>query len=90
MAIQGVSRFYGLDWHTVKAIDKTRLRESLSEPDWLNLSTMHLAKGLEFKAFAVMGCDDEVIPLQSRLESASDQSALETIYNTERHLLYVA
>jgi superfamily I DNA/RNA helicase len=56
----------------------------------LNLATMHLAKGLEFKAVAVIGCDDEVVPLQSRLESAPDQSALETIYNTERHLLYVA
>ena len=56
----------------------------------LNLATMHLAKGLEFKAVAVMACDDEILPLQSRLESAADQSALETIYNTERHLLYVA
>jgi superfamily I DNA/RNA helicase/mRNA-degrading endonuclease RelE of RelBE toxin-antitoxin system len=67
------------------------LDESLkTEAGHLNLSTMHLAKGLEFKAVAVMACDDEVMPLQSRLESASDQSALETIYNTERHLLYVA
>jgi hypothetical protein len=29
---------------------------------------MHLAKGLEFRAVAVMACDDEVIPLQSRME----------------------
>ena len=56
----------------------------------LNLATMHLAKGLEFKAVAVMACDDEIVPRQTRLESAADQSELETIYNTERHLLYVA
>jgi hypothetical protein len=51
---------------------------------------MHLAKGLEFKAVAVMACDDDVSPLQSRIEAASDESELDEIYDTERHLLYVA
>ena len=37
-----------------------------------------------------MACDDEVIPSQDRLESVSDESELEDVYNTERHLLYVA
>jgi superfamily I DNA/RNA helicase len=54
------------------------------------LATMHLAKGLEFRAVAVMACDDEVIPLQSRIDAVSDDSDLEEVYNTERHLLYVA
>jgi superfamily I DNA/RNA helicase len=54
------------------------------------IGTMHLAKGLEFRAVAVMACDDEVIPSQERIESAADDSDLEEIYNTERHLLYVA
>jgi superfamily I DNA/RNA helicase len=52
--------------------------------------TMHLAKGLEFKAVVVMACDDEVIPLQSRIESVMDESDLLDVYDTERHLLYVA
>jgi superfamily I DNA/RNA helicase len=56
----------------------------------VSISTMHLAKGLEFRAVAVMACDDEVIPLQSRIETAADDSDLEEVYNTERHLLYVA
>lgn len=56
----------------------------------LPVSTMHLAKGLEFRAVAVMACDDEVIPLQERIESVADEADLEDIYNTERHLLYVA
>jgi len=56
----------------------------------LSLSTMHLAKGLEFRAVAVMACDDEVIPLQERIETATDPSELEDVYNTERQLLYVA
>ena len=56
----------------------------------ISISTMHLAKGLEFRAVAVMACDDEVIPLQERIESVTDDSDLEDVYNTERHLLYVA
>lgn len=58
--------------------------------DGLAVSTMHLAKGLEFRAVAVMACDDEVIPLQSRIETVAEESDLEEVYNTERHLLYVA
>lgn len=51
---------------------------------------MHLAKGLEFRAFVVMACDDEIIPLQDRIETVSDDADLEEVYNTERRLLYVA
>ncbi len=56
----------------------------------ISLCTMHLAKGLEFRAVVVMACDDEVIPLQARIETVADDSDLEEVYNTERHLLYVA
>ncbi len=51
---------------------------------------MHQAKGLEFKAVVVAACDDDVLPLQARIESVTDDSDLEDVYNTERHLLYVA
>ena len=37
---------------------------------------MHLAKGLEFRAVVVAGCDDEVLPLQSRIESVVDEADL--------------
>lgn len=56
----------------------------------ISVGTMHLAKGLEFRAVAVMACDDEVIPSQARIESAADESELSEVYATERHLLYVA
>ena len=56
----------------------------------VTVSTMHLAKGLEFRAVAVIACDQEVIPSQSRIESIADEADLEDVYNTERHLLYVA
>jgi superfamily I DNA/RNA helicase len=48
----------------------------------LSICTMHLAKGLEFKAVAVMACE--------RIESVTEESDLQEVYNTERHLLYVA
>jgi superfamily I DNA/RNA helicase len=56
----------------------------------VSIATMHLAKGLEFRAVVVMACDDEVIPLQERIETVADDADLEEVYNTERHLLYVA
>lgn len=56
----------------------------------ISLSTMHLAKGLEFRAVIVMACDDEIIPSQERIETVADDTDLEEVYNTERHLLYVA
>ena len=56
----------------------------------LSVGTMHLAKGLEFRAVVVMACDDEVIPLQGRIEAVGDDSDLKEVYETERHLLYVA
>jgi mRNA-degrading endonuclease RelE of RelBE toxin-antitoxin system len=56
----------------------------------VSVGTMHLAKGLEFRAVAVMACDDEIIPLQERIETVGDDADLEEVYNTERHLLYVA
>lgn len=55
-----------------------------------SVSTMHFAKGLEFRAVAVMACDDEVMPLQERIGNVSDESDLDEVYATERHLLYVA
>ena len=56
----------------------------------ISISTMHLAKGLEFRAVVVMACDDEIIPLQERIEAVGDDADLQEVYDTERHLLYVA
>lgn len=56
----------------------------------VSVSTMHLAKGFEVRAVAVMAFDDEVIPSQARIEAVGDDADLEEVYDTERHLLYVA
>jgi len=40
------------------------------------LSTMHLAKGLEFRAVIVMACDEDVIPNAERIKAITDDSDL--------------
>lgn len=78
------------------AIERAGLKHIVLDDDvrtvdgHVSTGTMHMAKGLEFRAVGVMACDDEIIPLQTRIESVTDESDLEDIYNTERHLLYVA
>lgn len=52
--------------------------------------TMHVAKGAEFRAVAVIGLDQDVVPLEDRLLMARDEAQVDEIMNTERHLLYVA
>jgi superfamily I DNA/RNA helicase len=61
-----------------------------TRPGHVAIMTMHLAKGLEFRAVLVMACDDEVIPFQEIVAAVADDADLEEVYNTERHLLYVA
>jgi len=46
---------------------------------------VHLAKGPAFRAAVVMACDDEVIPLQERIETVGDDADLQEVYDTERH-----
>jgi hypothetical protein len=70
---------------SVELSDKVEVEEGS-----VAISTMHFAKGLEFRSVAVMACDDEVVPLQERIESVADDADLEEVYDTERHLLYVA
>jgi hypothetical protein len=54
------------------------------------ICTMALAKGLEFRAVAVMACDEDLVPLSERLVLAATELELREIYETERHLLYVS
>ena len=63
---------------------------AVAATDGVAVGAMHLAKGLEYRAVAVAACHDEILPLQSRIESVADEADLEDAYETERHLLYVA
>lgn len=56
----------------------------------VRIGIMHLAKGLEFKAVAVMACDDNILPLKARIEAVADETELDDVFDTERQLFYVA
>ena len=58
--------------------------------DRVVVAPMHLAKGLEFRAVAVLACDEGILPLDERVADAADEAELDDIYETERRLLYVA
>ena len=59
-------------------------------PGAVSISQMHLTKGLEFRAVAVMACDDEVRPLQERDKAVTDKAGLVEVFETERHFHSVA
>ena len=59
-------------------------------PGHVAVGIMERAKGLEFRAVAVLACDEEVIPSQSRIDEIGDYADLEDTWETERQLLYVA
>jgi superfamily I DNA/RNA helicase len=61
-----------------------------TDSDEVSIGTMHLAKGLEFRCVAVMACDDEVVPLQERIDAVAGEADRKEVYDTRRHLLYVA
>jgi superfamily I DNA/RNA helicase len=54
------------------------------------VGTMHLAKGLEFRAVVVMACDEQIIPSAARVRDVADEFELDEVMSTERQLLYVA
>jgi superfamily I DNA/RNA helicase len=47
--------------------------------DQIAICTMHVAKGLKFRAVAVMACDDDILPLQSRIETVADDADLGSV-----------
>lgn len=61
-----------------------------ADDDHVSLGTMHRAKGLEFKAVAVVGCDVGLLPLRSVLDGFTDPVERELFVEQERNLLYVA
>lgn len=58
--------------------------------DGVSFGTMHRAKGLEFKAVAVIGCGVANIPDPDMLESACDEAERAEIIEQEKSLLHVA
>lgn len=38
----------------------------------------------------MMACDDQIVPLQERIETVGDDADLQEVYDTERQSLHVA
>lgn len=57
--------------------------------DCVSLGTMHAAKGLEFRAVALVGCSAVTLPLAAALDAADSDDARAIAMERERHLLYV-
>lgn len=73
----------GLNWSSLK--DEETIPDAT-----VPIGTMHRAKGLEFKAVAVVGCDKGVLPNQLALKDLEDPADIESVKEQERSLLYVA
>ena len=58
--------------------------------DGVSFGTMHRAKGLEFRAVAIIGCGDEELPDQDTLDRACDESEKKEVLEQEKNLLHVA
>lgn len=61
-----------------------------ADDDAALVGIMHLAKGLEFRAVAIVACDEGVLPLAARVSDVADEFELDEVIATERQLLYVA
>ena len=60
------------------------------DPEQLVVTTMHRAKGLEFRAVVLMDLGDEQMPLKSLMTQLEDPADREAAFEQERQLLYVA
>ncbi|HWJ75031.1 MAG TPA: 3'-5' exonuclease [Kaistia sp.] len=80
---RAIAEAAGLPFRTVAA-------QKPSDDDVALIGEMHLAKGLEFRAVAIVACDESVLPLASRVADVADEFELDEVIATERQLLYVA
>ena len=55
----------------------------------VSLGTMHIAKGLEFRAVALVGCEADTVPLKASIVAEDDPEARRIAEDRERHLFYV-
>lgn len=64
--------------------------QAASASEAVLIGTMHLAKGLEFRAVLLIACDEGILPLDARIADVADEFELDEVVATERQLLYVA
>jgi superfamily I DNA/RNA helicase len=64
--------------------------DRVPDSDRIAVGTMHGAKGLEFRAVAIVGCDRNQLPLRTVASRIRETADREEFVEQERHLLYVA
>lgn len=80
-----------LDVCSLTAIGLRLYKAQIEEPNIAGRQTLrNLIEEGATASGGHMTCDDEVIPLQERIELVGDDADLQEVYDTERHLLYVA
>jgi hypothetical protein len=77
------ARLAGTKWVELKD-------EREPDGDSIMIGTIHAAKGLEFRAVAVIGCGRDLIPLASVLTATASARDAALAEASERQLLYVA
>ena len=58
--------------------------------DRVAVGTFHMSKGLEYRAVAIVSCEDKLVPHRLALDSADDDEGREIANARERQLFYVA
>ena len=79
-------------FRSVSLLDRAKkiIKDIGDSGEGIELLTMHDAKGLEFKSVAIIACEEDILPAESRLLAARDEADIDEIMATERHLFYVA
>ena len=57
--------------------------------DTVSAGTLHTAKGLEFRAVAVIGCEAAMLPFPTAIAAENGEVAKAIARDRELHLLYV-
>jgi superfamily I DNA/RNA helicase len=71
------------------ALAVTPLDQAAAASGSIYAGPLPLAKGLEFRAVALVGVDDDCIPLASALAAEESEEGRTLALDRERHLLYV-
>jgi superfamily I DNA/RNA helicase/mRNA-degrading endonuclease RelE of RelBE toxin-antitoxin system len=75
----------------VGGLNRRDLQESRPpSEEGVSFGTMHRAKGLEFKAVAVVGCGDDDVPDKDALSTSGDEGDRQEVLEEELNLLHVA
>jgi transposase len=91
--IQAVASFFGLSWHTVKALDKMQLKAKLAEPDWatvryLAMDEFALHKGHRYATVVVELLSRQAVHLKELLAANEPLLCVYVLRDELKHLWF--